>query len=133
MNVYHPNQLANAETLGGSLPFELYAGEKELVDAHDMVAPDTEVAQYTVLGRVTDTGLLVPHNPAGEDGSEVIVGVAMQAVTTGDDPISLPYRVSAFFNHDALVWHDDVDTLEKRKAAVQGTEIQVGTVYGTTL
>lgn len=133
MNFHHPNQLAGASTLGSIDPFHLYAGEKELVDAHDLVAVDTEIAQYQVLGRVTATGQLVPHDPEASDGSEKIIGVAMQGIKTEDAPQSLPYRVSAFFNHEALIWHESLDTLEKRKAAVVGTEIQVGTLYNASL
>lgn len=124
------NDLAAGGTMGSVNPFHLFAGEKEVVTAHDMVAANTEILKYQLLGRVTTTGFLVPHDPEATDGSEKIIGVATQPIKTTDAPKSIAYYVSGFFNHEALVWHDDVDTLVKRKAAVVGTEIQVGTLYG---
>lgn len=124
--------LAAGGTLGSVEPFHLFAGEKEVVTAHDMVAPNTEIEKYEVLGRITATGFLVPHNPEATDGSEKVIGIATQPITTTTEPKSVAYYVSGVFNHEALVWHDDVGTLVERKAAVVGTEIQVGTLYGGT-
>ena len=124
-----PNDLAGNGTLGSYTPFQLFAGEKEIVTDHDPVAPNTTIAKYQVLAKNAD-GQLVPHNPAATDGTEKAVGVATQPITTGATAASIGYYVSAFFNHEALVWDASLTTLAARKAAFAGTEIRVGTLYG---
>ena len=133
------NELASSGTYGLLNPVQLFAGEKEVVTTHDLVAVSQDLAQYQVVAKNAD-GDLVAHDPdavTGSPGSEVpapeskAVGVLAVAVKTdGTTKQSAPYFVSAFFNHEVLVWDADLDTLAKRKAAFVGTEIQVGTLYG---
>ena len=125
----YPNNLAGTGTVGGYTPFQLFAGQKEIVTAHDPVAPNTAIQQFQVIAK-NPAGQLVPHNPAAADSANKAIGVAAQPLAANAQPVSLPYYVSAFFNHEALVWDATLDTLAERKAAFVGTEIQVGTLYG---
>lgn len=133
------NELAGSGTYGPTNPVQLFAGEKEVVTTHDLVAVSQDLVQYQVVAK-NAAGDIVAHDPdavTGEVGSEVpapqskAVGVMAVAVkTSATDKQSAPYFVSAFFNHEVLVWDASIDTLAKRKAAFVGTEIQVGTLYG---
>ncbi|AEY69573.1 decorator protein [Burkholderia phage vB_BceS_AH2] len=124
-----PNDLAGNGTLGSYTPFQLWAGEKEIVTDHDPVAPNTTIAKYQVLAK-NAAGQLVPHDPTASDETAKAVGVATQPIKTGAAAASIGYYVSAFLNHEALVWHASLDTLAKRKAAFVGTEIRVGALRG---
>lgn len=125
----YPNAVVGNGTLGGYTPFQLYAGEKEIVTAHDPVAANQDLKQFQGVAKNAD-GELVAHAPAASDSTANLVGFMAQPVKTTGATVSGPYYVSAFFNHEALVWDATLDTLAKRKAAVVGTEIQVGTLYG---
>ena len=123
------SDLAGNGNLGGFTPFQLFAGEKEIVTTHDLVASGVTIAKYQGVAKDAN-GLIVPHDPTAGNTTAKLVGFAAQPIVTTAAGKSLPYYVSAFFNHEALVWHASLDTLAKRKAAVAGTEIQIGTLYG---
>lgn len=123
------SDLAGNGNLGSFTPFQLFAGEKEIVTAHDDVATGVTLAKYQGVAK-NAAGQLVAHDPTAGDTTAKLVGFAAQPIVTTTAVKSVPYYVSAFFNHEALVWHASLDTLAKRKAAVAGTEIQIGTLYG---
>lgn len=130
MATFQSNDLAGNGTRGSVEPFQLFAGEKEIVTAHDPVAASTEIAKYEVIARNT-SGELVPYDADGEDGEDKAIGIAAQPIKTDAVTVqSLPYYVSGFFNHEALVWPAGVTTLAQRKALFVGTEIQIGSLYG---
>lgn len=125
-----PNDLAGSRTATPFVPFQLFAGEKEIVTNHGPVAASQNLAKYQVVAKNAN-GQLVAHDPSKSDGTEVAVGIMCQPITTeaGENP-SAPYYVSGFFNAEALVWHASTDTLVKQQAAFAGTEIEIGTLYG---
>lgn len=123
------NQLAGNGTQGSFAPFQLLAGEKEIVTTHDEVATGQNLKQFEAVAK-NATGQLVAWDPDAVDTASKLVGFMAQPADATSAATSAPYYVSAFFNHEALVWPATVTTLEARKAAVQGTEIQVGTLYG---
>jgi hypothetical protein len=125
----YPNELAGNGTKGGFTPHHLFAGEKEIVTNNGSVAANQDLKQFQVVA-MNAAGELVAHDPAASDGTEKAVAVMAQPVKTTAATAPGPYYVSAFFNHEALVWHATLDTLAKRKAALLGTEIQVGKLYG---
>lgn len=128
---FQSNDLAGGVSqIGEFKPTQLFAGEKEIVTAHDPVAASTTILKYQVVAK-NSSGELVPYDPEGVSGEDKAVGIAAQPVTT--DAVtaqSLPYYVSGFFNHEALVWPSDITTLADRKAVFVGTEIQIGSLYG---
>jgi len=126
----YPNNLAGNGTQGGYTPFQLFAGEKEIVTNNGVVPASTEIKQFQVVA-MNENGQIVPYDPEGEDGSEVAVGVAAQGITTAAGSTgAIPYYVSAYFNHEALVWPASVTTLAARQMVFKGTEIQIGSLYG---
>lgn len=130
MATFQSNDLAGTGTRGSVEPFQLFAGEKEIVTAHDPVAASTTIKKFQVIARKTD-GTLVVFDPDGTDGANKAIGISAQPITTAASPVqSLPYYVSGFFNHEALVWPATLTTLAQRKAVFVGTEIQIGSLYG---
>ena len=133
----YPNQLAGDGDKGSFTPFNLFAGEKEIVTDHDTVATNQDLAQFQVVAK-NDNGQLcaIAALPGDWEAGDPIprntiaVGVMAQAIKTTSSTADAPYYVSAFFNHEALVWPETVTTLAARKALLQGTEIRVGTLYG---
>lgn len=128
----YPNQLAGNGTHGGYTPFHLFAGDKEIVTNQFGVPASVAFAQFEVAA-VTAAGVLAKLNPAASDGTQIARVVVAQPIKSSATPPALaPAYVGAFFNHEALVWPAALDTLAKRKAAMLGTEIQVGALLGST-
>jgi hypothetical protein len=124
-----PNELAGSGTEGSYVPFQLFAGEKDVTTDHGNVAINTTLPKYQVIAFDT-SGNIVKHAPAASDSTNKAIGVLAQPIVTGSTVASAPYYTAGFFNHDALVWAAATDTLAERKAAFVGTEIQIGTLYG---
>lgn len=130
MAAFQSNDLAGTRDLGAFTPTQLFAGEKEIVTAHDPVAASTTIKKYEVIAR-NDDGELVPYDADGTNGEDKVIGIAAQPIETDAVEVqSLPYYVSGFFNHEALVWPAGITTLAQRKALFAGTEIQIGSLYG---
>lgn len=127
----YPKQLAGNGTHGGYTPFHLFAGEKEIVTNQFGVPASTAFAQFEVAA-LTAAGVLAKFNPAASDGTQIARVVIAQPIASSATPPALaPAYVSAFFNHEALVWPDTVTTLAARKAAMVNTEIEVGALLGS--
>ena len=71
-----------------------------------------------VLGKLTVGGQLVPFNPAGNDGSEDIEGVALMDVEAGaaDVPDVLYARRMAVLSASGLVWPAGISPADKAAA-----------------
>jgi len=123
----YPNQLAGNGTHGGYTPFHLFAGEKEIVTAQRGVPADTAFEQFEVAADVN--GVLAKYTGQAD---VTLVVVAQPIAASATPPALAPVYVSAFFNHEALVWPSGVATLAARKAAFQGSEIEVGALLGST-
>lgn len=126
----YPNPIAGNTTEDPFVPFELFAGEKEVVTNRGTVALSQTLKQFQVVA-FDASGNLVAHAPAATDGTQIVVGVMAQAITTTASATGdAPYYVSGFFNHEALAWDASLTTLAARRAAVVGSGIQVGALYG---
>jgi hypothetical protein len=109
---------------------DLFAGEIPIVTRPDLFADVNLVhAQYTVLGRVTASGLLTVCDLGASDGSQVPCAIACQAVDA-NTAVTAPVYLAGFFNLAKLVWHASFDTTAKKIAAFKyaGSNIQVGTL-----
>ena len=127
----YPNTLAGNGTKGSFTPHNLFAGEKEIVTNHGTVALDQDLAQFEVVALNAD-GEICKLDTAATDGTEIARFVMAQPCkTTATETADAPYYVSAFFNHEALVWPATVTTLAARKQLMLGTEIQVDRLYGS--
>lgn len=125
----YPNTQAGSGTQGSYVPFQLFAGEKEIVTNHGPVAPNLVMKQFEVVA-MNATGQLIKLDPAAADSAAVAVGVMAQAITTTAAAVPAPYYVSGFFNHEALVWPATLTTLAMRKLALVGSELQTDALYG---
>ena len=68
------------------------------------VAAGQTVAKYAPLGRVTATGLLVEAVHTASDGSQLIVGIANDAIDTTAGAAASQMWVGGDFNGDLIVW-----------------------------
>ena len=116
----YPNLLAGGlNNLGTFAPYQLWAGESDIVTSQG-VASGT-IRQFAVLMRAGSATTLVEWD--GSAGKAI--GFAAQPAVSGGP---VPYFVGGSPNHTALIWPSSCDTLEKRKAAFDGTNIQVGSL-----
>lgn len=105
-------------------PLQLFAGEAPIIT--DSAPALVDVQQYEVLA-LTDTGVR-KLDLVGEDGVRAAdtglqVVIAAQAAKSGQQ---CPYYNAGKFNHAALIWPAELDTLAKRKTFVQGTMLHMG-------
>lgn len=135
MAVAIPNYLAGDGDLGTSEPFHLFAGESPILTDGGMFAAD--VAIYSVIAK-NAAGSFVLHDPTATTGAgtpedpkvpapqSVAIGIAAQPVKSGGTG---PYYFGGTFNSDALVWHTSLDTLVKRQAAFDRSQIHISQLY----
>lgn len=120
-------QLAGYETLGTYTPIQLWAGEKQPVSTQGVLAAGNKVGQLNSrrqtykFGLVAEVGgKLVPYNPAGADGSEVLKGILPHALDTSatgyNADTDTPLFVEGVFNFEAL---DTARTYAQMRAAKQ--------------
>lgn len=109
--------LAADEDLGTMTPFQLWIGEAQIVSDSAPALDDIDKYQVCAL---TDTGI-TPFVVADHTANQAVV--AAQPAVTG---AQTPYWNAGKFNHEALVWPVELDTLPKRKAFLIGTMLGVG-------
>lgn len=128
----YPNNLAGNGDHGGYFPFQLFAGEKEIVTSQAICAPlQGAFAQFEVFA-LDGNGMIAKYNPAGVSPLNRAVGVTAQPIDANQSGTAMyPYYRSAYFNHEALTWPAGMGTLEARKAALIGSEIEVGALLGS--
>jgi hypothetical protein len=95
---------------GSYVPEQRYAGETDIITKPQVIAAGSgAVAARTVLGRVTASGKLVPHNPGASDGSQTAVAILVDAVNAAADVTAAVY-IAGEFNMDALVYNAATNT-----------------------
>lgn len=115
------NDLASGvDVVGTYTPEQLFAGEADITTGQS-VAVSATIAKYQVCVLLA-TGLSTDFTGV-TTGDKCVI--AAQPATTGQ---AVPYYLSGYFNHAALVWPAAQDTLAKRKAFFAGTPIHVGSV-----
>lgn len=127
------NDLAAGGTLYGPYtPEQIFAGESEIVTGNAVAITAVDKYQVVVL---TALGLSEVFDFDGS-GAIATPGVALptqgincvitaQAAGAGDN---CPYYSGGYFNHAALSWPTELDTLAKRKAFFAGSGIQIGEI-----
>ena len=135
MAVAIPNYLAGDGDLGSSEPFHLFAGEAPILTDGGLFAEDVEI--YTVIAK-NAAGAFVKHDPTATTGAgteedptvpapqALAIGITAQPVKNGGTG---PYYFGGIFNGEALKWHTSLDTLEKRQAAFDRSQIHIGQLY----
>lgn len=97
----------------------LQTGEDPDVFAEDeLFGQNLNLAPYTVVGRVTATGAVIPSVMTANDGSQNPIGFTAVAVVTGAGATAKAavYR-SGCFNPNALVWDATFATDENKRLA----------------
>ncbi len=56
------------------------------------------------------------------------IGITLEPVAAVDEDVNCPYYSGGIFNHEALVWPAAVSTLAARRAAFNGTNINVASL-----
>lgn len=98
-------------------PFHLFAGDRPVATKTVTISSGSNLAQYSVLGRVDATGEYVLCNNGASDGSQVPRAILCQACDATSADTKAAVYVSGFFNHAALVWHASFDTLAEKLSA----------------
>lgn len=109
-------------------PTQIFAGEADIVTEGGICAADITI--YQVIAK-NAAGAMVPHDPTALDGSDpapqsVAIGIAAQPAKNGQN---VPYYIGGVFNGAALTWHSSLDTLVKRQAVFDRTNIHIGNLY----
>jgi len=107
-------------------PYQLLAGDTPLVaTAPDTLASGQNLAQNTVVARITASGLLTVLTPGAATGAEIAVGILAYAVdASGGNSACVIYKAGCF-NAAALVWPAAIDTLAERQAAFDKSPIVI--------
>jgi hypothetical protein len=106
---------AGSETESIAAVSPLFAGDYPVENRAETIASGVgEVADYTVVGRVTASDKIVPCDLDATDGSEVPVGVIVFGGDATSADVGTQMYTSGVFNMDKLVWHTSFDTEAKK-------------------
>lgn len=104
-------------------PTQLFAGDADVITQPVTVKSGSNLAQYTVVGRIDATGKIVACDLAANDGSQRAIGILVNAIdASGGDKAGTIY-IAGDFNRAALVWHASFDTDLKKTLAFDRTNI----------
>lgn len=107
-------------------PVELLAGDAKVqTNGGQTLITGQNLAQFTVVGRITASGKLTAYAPAAVDGSQIAVGILVHAINATSADKSCQIYTAGIFNVDALVWPGSVTTLAAKQAAFERSPIAV--------
>lgn len=93
----------------------------QITTTDETVGASTTIAAHAVVGRITATKAIIPCVLTANDGSQVPIGIAPYAISTGSGETTvLPIYRSGCYNPDVLVWDASFDTAAKKMAAFEG-------------
>jgi Bacteriophage lambda head decoration protein D len=119
----YPPLLAGGLTSQGRFdPFDLYAGESDIVTDQGQVADGLAIQQFQVLMRDGATNRYIVFAVGAGNKAVAIAAQPLAATTPGG---WLPVFTGGVFNHEALLWPGGLTTLEARKAVFDGSNIGV--------
>jgi hypothetical protein len=130
MPIVDKDLAAGVDVVGSTDPIQLFAGDKEIVTDDNYVVANGQgvLPKYSVVAILTSSGKLVKHVPGASDGSQIAVGITTQKVDATSADAKVAIYKSGFFNHLALTWHANTNTLALRKAVFERTPIAIGSV-----
>lgn len=115
----YPPLLAGGITdLGRFDPFDLYAGESDIVTGQAQMVDGEAAVQFVVLAMAA--GRLTAYT-----GTGTAHAIAAQPVNAATPGAWVPIFTGGVFNHEALVWPAGTNTLALRQQAFAGTNIGV--------
>jgi hypothetical protein len=109
---------------------QLFAGESDIVTTQVQLVTGVAYVGGQVLGRVTATGLFAKHDPAATNGSQIathILGYDVPVPTANKWEGAYSGGV---FNVDALTFNAATDTVQKKIAVFDGTNILAQRLLG---
>ncbi len=116
--------LATTETESFTIP-QLFAGDANIVTVPVTVLSGQNLAQYSVVGRVAASGKINLCNSGASDGSEVPVGILVNAIdASGGDKAGDIYTGGDFLLAP-LVWHASFSTDLLKLKAFDRTNITI--------
>lgn len=120
-----PNYLAGNGDLGSWEPTNLFAGEAPIIT--DGFQTLSAVQMYEVVAKNAAGEIQVLTYPP-VDGQLNTQAFAITAQPGNVDDF-IPVYTGGAFNHAALIWPAGCDTLEKRQALFDRTDIHIGNLY----
>jgi hypothetical protein len=121
----YDNLLAGNSAVETFTPVQLFASGAEVRTLDNQILDTGNLAQFTVLGRITATGKWIVYTPGATDGSENAAGILVHAAdATSADKVVQVY-VAGDFNHAVLIWPAAIDTLIERQTAFNRSPITV--------
>lgn len=119
MAASYPPLLAGGITDQGRFdPFDLYAGESDIVTGQAQMTDGEAAVQFAVMAMAA--GRLTAWTGTGT--AHAIIAQPISATTPGS---WVPIFTGGIFNHEALVWPAGANTLALRQQAFAGTNIGV--------
>lgn len=108
-------------------PTQLILGDADIVTDSITVLSGENLAANTVVGRVTASGKIVECDLGAADGSEVPLGILVNAVDASAGDKAGNIYIGGEFNRDLLAWHTSFATDLLKDAAFDGTNIAIKT------
>lgn len=107
--------LAGTGDLGSFTPEQLFAGERQIVTTRGTFTTGLVFAQFEVVGVDADGKFTKLADATGE--AHFVTAHAIDTSATGyNAEADGPVYEQAVFNHEALVWPADANTLPERQA-----------------
>lgn len=115
---------AGNDSMSFPQPVNLFAGSAPITTNRAQGGVNVNLPAYRVIALVND--LIVAHNPAASDGSQIAAGILVTPLNTnagagGTAGAWAPYYTGGDFNHEALVWDAATDTFAERRSAFSPT------------
>ena len=102
----------------------LLTGSDPIVTQGETVAAGQNLAAHTVVARLTADGTIKAHAPAASDGTQLAIGILVNAVNAVS-ATKAPIYVAGTFNPDLLVWNAATDTDAKKAVVFDRTPIHL--------
>ena len=107
-------------------PVDLIIGDADVVTQDITVLSGQNLAANEVVGRVTASGKIMASIIGASDGSEVPLGILVNAIDASGGDLAGTIYIGGDFNEDELVWDAGYSTDLLKRKAFDGTNIKVG-------
>lgn len=116
--------LATTETESFS-SVQLFAGDADVVTQPITVLSGQNLAQYSVVGRVTASGKVKLCDTAAVDGSQTPIGIMVNAIDASGGDLAGDIYIGGDFLLAPLVWHASFSTDVLKLKAFDRTNIAI--------
>ena len=104
-----------------------WIGGHPIVTIGGSIAASLDLKSGTVIGRVTATGVYVPHAPAASDGSQNACGILLEDTVSGTTAEPTVLVVHGDVVGAGLIWAEGITEAQKASAitSLQGVGVYV--------